>query len=59
MTTITMSSIDINLNEIVTPITFYINKNLSTSTTFIESSSLADLCKNFHVSFYFIINSIN
>ncbi len=54
MTTITMSSTNIYLNETVTTSTIFntliINKNISTSTTLIESSSLDDLCKNFHVS---------
>jgi len=52
-TTITMSSTDMNLNQTVTSTIFntlIMNKNVSTSTTLIESSSLDDLCKNFHVS---------
>jgi hypothetical protein len=48
MTTITMSNTDIYLNETIT--STIMNKNFSTSTTLIESSSLDDLCKNFHVS---------
>jgi hypothetical protein len=60
MATITMSSnTDVYLNETIIPTIFntlIMDKNLSTSTTLIESSSLDDLCKNFHVSFSLIIN---
>ena len=32
--------------------TSIMDKNISTSTTFTDLSSLDDLCKNFHVSFF-------
>jgi hypothetical protein len=49
-----MTTTDIYFNETITTTaatfhTLVMNSNLSTT---IESSSLADLCKNFHVSFY-------
>lgn len=52
MTTITMSTSGIYLNE--TLISSRKFNNISTSTTLIESSSLDDLCKNFHVSSTFV-----
>jgi len=53
MQTLTMNTTDVYLNETVettTLIDVIMNKNQSTNTTDIESSSLDDLCKNFHVS---------
>jgi hypothetical protein len=50
MRTITMNNTAIFSNETTTLITLIMNKNQSTATTINESSSLDDLCKNFHVS---------
>jgi hypothetical protein len=50
MRTITMNNTEIFSNETTTLITLIMNKNQSTATTINESSSLDDLCKNFHVS---------
>ncbi|CAF0839019.1 unnamed protein product [Rotaria sordida] len=60
MTTITMSSTDTYLNKIAittttTNITTIMNQNQSTTTTIIESSSLDDLCKNFHLIIFLCI----
>lgn len=59
MTAITMSGLDIYSNKTTTPITITMDKNQSAITTTTESTSLDDLCKNFHVGFNFIINLNN
>jgi hypothetical protein len=59
MTAITMSGLDIYSNKTTTPIPITMDKNQSAITTTTESTSLDDLCKNFHVGFNFIINLNN
>ena len=55
MKTTQMSKTGIYLTTTITTRTTFnmsiMNKNLSTSTSLIESASFDDLCKNFHVSF--------
>jgi len=62
MTTMIIDNPNIYSNETATATTFLaliMDKNQSSITTTLESTSLDDLCKNFHVSLLFIINLNN
>ncbi|CAF1431897.1 unnamed protein product [Adineta steineri] len=50
-----MNSTGIYLNRTTTILTLIMNKNQSTNTTIIESSSLDDVCKNFHLIIFLCI----
>ncbi|CAF1556274.1 unnamed protein product [Adineta steineri] len=50
-----MNSTGIYLNRTTTILTLIMNKNQSANTTIIESSSLDDVCKNFHLIIFLCI----